>query len=97
MKPAKEFQPIEYPKPDGIITFDLLSSVALTGIFYSLYVRKIQYLKLPKSLKELLGTYGIKKQFPTRMFCLLISKKYVESLIYYFYYIFALAKGKARR
>ena len=31
MKPAKECEPIEYPKPDGKVTFDLLSSVALTG------------------------------------------------------------------
>ena len=31
LKPAKEFQPIEYPKPDNELTFDLLSSVALTG------------------------------------------------------------------
>ncbi|XP_072162009.1 electron transfer flavoprotein-ubiquinone oxidoreductase, mitochondrial isoform X2 [Bemisia tabaci] len=31
LKPAKECQPIEYPKPDGVISFDLLSSVALTG------------------------------------------------------------------
>lgn len=30
-KPADQCQPIEYPKPDGKITFDLLSSVALTG------------------------------------------------------------------
>lgn len=29
--PAAECEPIEYPKPDGKITFDLLSSVALTG------------------------------------------------------------------
>lgn len=31
LKPAKECTPIEYPKPDGKITFDLLTSVALTG------------------------------------------------------------------
>lgn len=31
LKPASECKPIEYPKPDGIISFDLLSSVALTG------------------------------------------------------------------
>lgn len=31
MKPAKEVKPIEYPKPDGVISFDLLTSVALTG------------------------------------------------------------------
>ena len=31
LKPAKDCKPIEYPKPDGKITFDLLSSVALTG------------------------------------------------------------------
>jgi electron-transferring-flavoprotein dehydrogenase len=31
LKPAKDCQPIEYPKPDGKLTFDLLSSVALTN------------------------------------------------------------------
>uniref|UniRef100_A0AAX7TK01 Electron transfer flavoprotein-ubiquinone oxidoreductase n=1 Tax=Astatotilapia calliptera TaxID=8154 RepID=A0AAX7TK01_ASTCA len=31
LKPAKECTPIEYPKPDGKISFDLLSSVALSG------------------------------------------------------------------
>lgn len=31
LKPISECKPIEYPKPDGKITFDLLSSVALTG------------------------------------------------------------------
>lgn len=29
--PANECKPIDYPKPDGKLTFDLLSSVALTG------------------------------------------------------------------
>lgn len=31
LKPAKDCKPIEYPKPDNKITFDLLSSVALAG------------------------------------------------------------------
>ncbi|XP_046885636.1 electron transfer flavoprotein-ubiquinone oxidoreductase, mitochondrial [Hypomesus transpacificus] len=31
LKPAKDCQPIEYPKPDGKLSFDLLSSVALSG------------------------------------------------------------------
>jgi len=31
LKPAAECEPIDYPKPDGKLTFDLLSSVALTG------------------------------------------------------------------
>ena len=31
LKPAKDCQEIDYPKPDGKLTFDLLSSVALTG------------------------------------------------------------------
>ena len=31
LKPASECKPIDYPKPDGEISFDLLSSVALTG------------------------------------------------------------------
>ena len=32
MKPAAGFTKIDYPKPDGKISFDLLSSVALSGI-----------------------------------------------------------------
>lgn len=31
LKPATECKPIDYPKPDGKISFDLLTSVALTG------------------------------------------------------------------
>lgn len=31
LKPASECEKIEYPKPDGVVTFDLLSSVALSG------------------------------------------------------------------
>lgn len=31
LKPQAECKQIEYPKPDNKITFDLLSSVALTG------------------------------------------------------------------
>jgi electron-transferring-flavoprotein dehydrogenase len=31
LKKLSEAKPIEYPKPDGVLSFDLLSSVALTG------------------------------------------------------------------
>ncbi|KPP70532.1 electron transfer flavoprotein-ubiquinone oxidoreductase, mitochondrial-like [Scleropages formosus] len=31
LRPAKDCTPIEYPKPDGKLSFDLLSSVALSG------------------------------------------------------------------
>ncbi|EJF76052.1 electron transfer flavoprotein-ubiquinone oxidoreductase [Bartonella alsatica] len=31
LEPAEKFQPIAYPKPDGIITFDRLSSIALSN------------------------------------------------------------------
>lgn len=31
LKPSKECKPIEYPRPDGEVSFDLLSSVALSG------------------------------------------------------------------
>ena len=31
LKPVKDCKPIDYPKPDGKISFDLLTSVALTG------------------------------------------------------------------
>ncbi len=31
LKPAADFQPIEYPKPDGVLSFDKLSSVFLSN------------------------------------------------------------------
>ncbi|XP_074649804.1 electron transfer flavoprotein-ubiquinone oxidoreductase, mitochondrial-like [Tubulanus polymorphus] len=31
LKPASECKPIDYPKPDGELSFDILSSVSLTG------------------------------------------------------------------
>jgi electron-transferring-flavoprotein dehydrogenase len=31
LKPASEFQPIQYPKPDGVLTFDRLSSVFISS------------------------------------------------------------------
>ena len=31
LKPASDCEPINYPKPDGKTSFDLLTSVALTG------------------------------------------------------------------
>ena len=31
LKPAQQFKEIEYPKPDGKVSFDILTSVALTG------------------------------------------------------------------
>ncbi|RHY02048.1 hypothetical protein DYB36_008733 [Aphanomyces astaci] len=30
-KPAKDFTPIDYPKPDGVLTFDLLSNLQRSG------------------------------------------------------------------
>jgi hypothetical protein len=30
-RPAAEFQPIEYPKPDGVLSFDLLTNLARSG------------------------------------------------------------------
>ena len=31
LQPAKDCKPIDYPKPDGKISFDILTSVSLTG------------------------------------------------------------------
>lgn len=34
LKPTKDCKPIEYPKPDGKISFELLESVSRTGTFH---------------------------------------------------------------
>ena len=34
LKPAKDAQPIEYPKPDGVISFELLENVSRTGTYH---------------------------------------------------------------
>jgi electron-transferring-flavoprotein dehydrogenase len=31
LRPAREFQPIDYPKPDGVLSFDKLTSVFLSN------------------------------------------------------------------
>ena len=41
-----KYKPIEYPKPDGQLTFDLLSSVALTGKHRLLFLKKNLFYKL---------------------------------------------------
>ncbi|MGH1421445.1 MAG: electron transfer flavoprotein-ubiquinone oxidoreductase [Hyphomonas sp.] len=35
LKPAKKFKPIEYDKPDGVISFDKLTNVAFTNTFHA--------------------------------------------------------------
>ena len=30
--PASDCEPIHYPKPDGVLSFDLLSNLALSGV-----------------------------------------------------------------
>jgi electron-transferring-flavoprotein dehydrogenase len=34
LKPAKNFKPIEYPKPDGVISFDKLTNVSFTNTYH---------------------------------------------------------------
>jgi electron-transferring-flavoprotein dehydrogenase len=33
-KPAREFQPIQYPQPDGVLTFDLLTNLQRSGTYH---------------------------------------------------------------
>ena len=35
LKPAKKFKPIDYPKPDGVISFDKLTSVSFTNTYHA--------------------------------------------------------------
>ncbi len=41
--PKEKFNEIEYPKPDGKLTFDLLSSVALTSKYEYLFTVNFSY------------------------------------------------------
>lgn len=34
LEPASKYKPIEYPKPDGVISFDILTSVSRTGTYH---------------------------------------------------------------
>jgi len=34
LKPAKYFKPIDYPKPDGVISFDKLTNVSFTNTYH---------------------------------------------------------------
>ncbi|WP_370038200.1 4Fe-4S dicluster domain-containing protein, partial [Nocardioides sp.] len=34
LKPAKKFKPLEYPKPDGVISFDKLTNVSFTNTYH---------------------------------------------------------------
>ncbi|KCZ89663.1 MULTISPECIES: electron transfer flavoprotein-ubiquinone oxidoreductase [Hyphomonas] len=34
LKPAKNFKPIDYPKPDGVISFDKLTNVSFTNTYH---------------------------------------------------------------
>ncbi|MEL6569716.1 MAG: electron transfer flavoprotein-ubiquinone oxidoreductase [Pseudomonadota bacterium] len=34
LQPAKKFKPIEYPKPDGVISFDKLTNVSFTNTYH---------------------------------------------------------------
>lgn len=43
LKPISESKSIDYPKPDNKITFDLLSSVALTGTNHEGKTRTFDY------------------------------------------------------
>ncbi|MCA8897851.1 MAG: electron transfer flavoprotein-ubiquinone oxidoreductase [Hyphomonas sp.] len=35
LKPAKKFKPIDYPKPDGVISFDKLTNVSFTNTYHA--------------------------------------------------------------
>jgi electron-transferring-flavoprotein dehydrogenase len=48
--PAKDAKPIEYPKPDGVITFDILESVSRSGTGHE--DDQVPHLKLQRGMKE---------------------------------------------
>ena len=52
LKPAKNFKPIDYPKPDGVISFDKLTNVSFTNTYHAedqLCHLKVKDLELQKS------------------------------------------------
>ena len=50
LKPAKESDKITYPKPDGKITFDRLSSLYLSNLYYSENQPNFLHLKDPQKV-----------------------------------------------
>ncbi|KAJ3188168.1 hypothetical protein HDU85_005318 [Gaertneriomyces sp. JEL0708] len=76
LKPLKDVKPIEYPKPDGVISFDLLENVSRTGTNHAedqpvhLTLKRGQKDQLEKNLPEFGG--------PEQKFCPAGVYEYIE-------------------
>ncbi|KAJ3102401.1 hypothetical protein HDU97_000608 [Phlyctochytrium planicorne] len=76
LKPLKEVKPIEYPKPDGVISFELLENVSRTGTGHEedqpihLRLKQGQKPQLEKNLKDFGG--------PEQKFCPAGVYEYVD-------------------
>ncbi|TPX63554.1 hypothetical protein SpCBS45565_g06524 [Spizellomyces sp. 'palustris'] len=67
LKPLKDVNPIEYPKPDGVISFDLLENVSRTGTNHE--ENQPVHLRLQRGPKEQLETNYAVYGGPEQKFC----------------------------
>ncbi|KNC97740.1 uncharacterized protein SPPG_06742 [Spizellomyces punctatus DAOM BR117] len=67
LKPLKDVKPIEYPKPDGVISFDLLENVSRTGTNHE--ENQPVHLRLQRGPKEQLETNYAVYGGPEQKFC----------------------------
>ncbi|KAI9352763.1 hypothetical protein BDR26DRAFT_815296, partial [Obelidium mucronatum] len=67
LKPLKDIKPIEYPKPDGVISFELLENVSRTGTGH--VEDQPVHLKLQRGPKEQLETNYAVYGGPEQKFC----------------------------
>lgn len=67
-KETKDFKPIDYPSPDGVLTFDLLTNLQRSGTYHD--DDQLAHLRIKPDLKEIPESVSIQKyEAPEQRFC----------------------------
>jgi electron-transferring-flavoprotein dehydrogenase len=76
-KPAKDFKPIDYPKPDGVLSFDILTNLARSGTNHE--GDQPGHLKIKPELKDTPDISISQFAGPEQRFCPAKVYEYVEN------------------
>jgi electron-transferring-flavoprotein dehydrogenase len=76
-KPAKDFKPIDYPKPDGVLSFDILTNLARSGTNHE--GDQPSHLKIKPELKDTPDISISEFAGPEQRFCPAKVYEYIEN------------------